>query len=152
MQNQATVEINRPIEEVFRLTNDHVADWSIVVVENEILEQKPEGVGTTFRTVTEDHGRRMEFQGVVTRYAPPHASAIRMTGDAFDIQAEYAFEDLGGRTRVTQTSTVTGKGFFRVFLFLCGWLMKKSSCKATEKELNSLKQFCEQQPAPAAGR
>lgn len=147
MQNEASVEIDRPSDEVFRLTNNHVAEWSIVVVENEVLDEKPEGVGTTFRTVTEDHGKRMEFQGVVTRHDPPHASAIRMTGDAFDIEAEYTFEDISGRTRVTQKSTVTGKGFFKVFMALFGWLMDKSSCKALEKELDSLKRFCEREPA-----
>ena len=56
MRNAASVEIDRPIDDVFRLTNDHVAQWSIIVVEDEILDKKPEGVGTTFRTVTEENG------------------------------------------------------------------------------------------------
>jgi hypothetical protein len=49
------------------------------------------------------------------------------------------------RTRVTQKSDVNGKSFFRLFMFLFGWMMKKSNCKALEEELNSLKKFCEQQ-------
>lgn len=149
MRNQGSIEIDRPIDEVFRLTNDHVADWSIIVVENEVLDEKPEGVGTTFRTVTEENGRRMEFEGVVTRHDPPHASAIRMTGKMFDMAVEYTFDDLAGRTRVTQTSNVTGKGFFKVLLGLFGWLMNKSSCKALDKELNSLKAYCEQHAGSA---
>lgn len=144
MKSEGSIEIDRPIDEVFRLTNDRVAEWSIIVVENEVLDEKPDGVGTTFRTVTEEGGKRMEFQGVVTRHEPPRASAIHMTGDMFDIDAEYYFEDLGGRTRVTQKSSVAGKGFFKAFLFLFGWLMKKSSCKALDQELESLKRFCEQ--------
>ncbi len=144
MRNTGSVEIERPIDEVFRLTNEHVAEWSIVVVEEEMLDKTAEGVGTTFRTVTEDHGKRMEFQGVVTRYDPPRTNAIRLTGDICDIEAEYTFEDLSGRTRVTQTSDVSGKGVLGVFLFLFGWLMNKSSCKALQKELESLKRFCEQ--------
>ncbi len=147
MHNTGSIEIDCPIDDVFRLTNDHVDEWSMIVVENEITDQKPEGVGTTFRTVTEENGKRMEFQGVVTRHDPPYASAVRMTGDMFDIEADYTFEDRGGQTRVTQDSRVHAKGFFKVILFLFGWLMKKSSCKALEKELNSLKSFCERQPA-----
>ena len=149
MRNGGSVEIDRPIDEVFRLTNDHVAEWSIIVVEDEVLDKKPAGVGTTFRTVTEENGRRMEFQGVVTRYEPPHVNAIRLIGDMFDIEAEYTFEDLSGRTRVTQRANVTGKGFFRLFMFLFGWLMNKSHCRATENELNSLKRFCEEHPGRA---
>lgn len=144
MQTDLSVEIDRPIEEVFERTNANVADWSIICVENERLEDKPDGVGSIFRIVTEDRGKRMEFQGVTTKYDPPNLSAVHMVGDQFDIDAEYRFEDLGSnRTRVTQDSKVTGKGFTKFMLFCCGWMMKKSSCKAQENELNSLKKFVE---------
>lgn len=151
MRNEASVEIDRPIEDVFRLTTQHVADWSTIVVEDQVLEEKPDGVGTTFRMVTADRGKRMEFQGVVTRHEPPNVHAVQMTGDMFDIEATYTFEDLSGRTRVTEISNVTGMGGVKVFFLLFGWLMHKSSCQALQKELNSLKQFCEQQAAPAPG-
>ncbi len=67
MQSETSIEIDRPIDDVFRLTNDHVAEWSIIVVEDEVLNEKPGVVGTTFRTVTEERGKRMVFQGLVTR-------------------------------------------------------------------------------------
>ena len=102
-----------------------------------------DGVGTTFRMVTEDRGRRMEFRGVVTEWEPPHRSAARLEGDHFNIDVDYRFEDLGGRTRVTQHSIVQGKGFVKVMFFLFGWAMKKSGCKAQENELASLKSHCE---------
>lgn len=149
MRNEVSIEIDRPIDEVFRLTNEHVAEWSIIVVEDEVLDEKPEGLGTTFRTVTEEYGKRMEFQGVVTRYDPPHAKAIRLTGAMFDIETEFTFEDLSGRTRVTQAATVTGKGFAKLLMFLSGWMMGKSHCKASENELDSLKRFCEGHSDPA---
>ena len=144
MQQQASVDIDWPIDEVFEYTNSKVAEWSQTVVEDEVIEEKPEGVGTTFRCLTEDHGQQMEFQGVITRYEPPKVSAIHLTGKAFDIDAEYVFEDLGGRTRVTQESTVTAKGMLRVVFFLCGWMMKKSTCKAVENELENLKRLLEE--------
>jgi hypothetical protein len=85
----------------------------------------------------------MEFEGLVTRHQPPTAHAVFMKGSQFDIEAEYLFEDLGGRTRVTQRSMVHGKGFVKVIFFLCGWLMKKSSRQALEKELLNLKRLLE---------
>lgn len=144
MQTHANIEIDRPIEEVFELTNHHVAEWSLVVVDSEELHQTTEGVGSTFRMITEDRGNRMEFDGVVTRFEPPFSSAVHMTGQMFDILAEYEFEDLGGRTRVTQVSTVTGKGIAYVMFLLMGWLIRRSSCKAGRHELESLKAYCEQ--------
>jgi len=143
MQTELSVEIDRPIAEVFDYTTNNVAEWSRTVVEQEVLEEKPEGVGTTFRVVTEERGRRMEFQGVVTRHEPPTASTVVLRGDQFDIEAAYLFEDLSGRTRVTQRATVNARGIFRAFLFLFGWIMRKGSCKAQELELASLKRRLE---------
>ena len=147
MQHRGSVEIDRPIDEVFHLTNENIADWSTIVVEDEPLDDGPTTVGSKFRTVTEENGRRMEFQGVVTRYDPPHASAVYLTGDMFDIDAAYEFEDLAGRTRVTQISAVKGKGLFRWFLLCGGWLMKGSSRRALDKEFANLKKFCEESAA-----
>lgn len=145
MKQQASVDIDRPIDQVFEYTINHVAEWSLTVVEDEVIDETPGRVGTTFRCVTEDHGRRMEFEGVVTRHEPPRFSAVHLTGRQFDITAEYDFEDLGSRTRVTQRSTVAPKGFLKVVFFLCGWMMNKAACKATENELNNLKCLLEQQ-------
>lgn len=149
MRSQISVEIDRPVDVVFRLTIERVAEWSIVVVEDEVIAETPEVVGTTFRTVTEDHGKRMEFQGVVTRHDPPRLHAIELTGELFDIESEYRFEDLATGVRVTQATSVTGKGFFRLFMLAFGWLLKGSHCKASEEELASLKRFCESTAAAA---
>lgn len=142
MRSHASIEIDRPIDEVFTYTNQKVSEWSLTVVEDHVLEER-DGVGTTFLCVTEERGHRMEFQGVVTRWEPPNLSAVTLTGQAFDIQAEYRFEDLRGRTRVTQTSTVKGKGFVRLMFLLLGWLMHTAGCKAAQRELESLKQKLE---------
>ena len=145
MRTERSIEIDRPIDDVFRITNEDVAKWSIIVVEDELIDEGNKGVGTRFRTVTEDHGKRMEFQGVVTAFDPPYALAIKLTSQFFDIEAAYAFEDLGYRTKVTQLSKVTGKGFLKLILLLIGGMMNKASCDALDKELNSLKKYCEAQ-------
>jgi hypothetical protein len=86
----------------------------------------------------------MVFQGVITKYDPPYLSAIYLTGKMFDIEAEYTFEEFSGGTRVVLNSHGIGKGFFKVFQFLFGWMMNKAGCKATGNELESLKSFCEE--------
>jgi hypothetical protein len=143
MKNEASVEIDRDIEEVFRLTCDHIPEWSTIVVEDNLIEQTLDGVGTTFLTITEERGRRMEFQGVVTKYDPPFSQAVHLTGEFFDIDSEFQFVEIQGQTKVTQISSVAGKGMFRAFFFLFGWMMKKANCEASLKELNGLKAYCE---------
>ena len=86
----------------------------------------------------------MEFDGVTTLWEPPTKSAISLTGKSFDIDAEYRFEDFNGRTRVTQESTVRGKGVTKIIFFLFGWLMNKQGSKAVSRELESLKKKLEE--------
>ena len=150
METEASVEIDRPIAEVFDYTIHHVTEWSATVVEDEVIEEKPEGVGTTFRCVTQDRGQRLEFAGVVTRHEPPTLSAIRLTGK-FDLDVTYRFEDLGGsRTRVTQKSVIHARGLFRAFLFVFGKLIRRSSCDAQTNELESLKRKLEERASTDA--
>src|SRR5262245_35136456 len=68
MQTTMSVEVDRPIKEVFDYTIKNVAEWSIIVVKvkDEVIDEKPEGVGSTFRVTTEEKGRRMKFEGLAT--------------------------------------------------------------------------------------
>ena len=59
MKTSGSVEIARPIAEVFDYTVNNVAEWSEIVVEDEVIDEKPGHIGTTFRTVTNDRGTRM---------------------------------------------------------------------------------------------
>jgi len=144
MISQGSVTIECPIEDVFQVTTQRVVEWSTIVVEDEVIEETPDVVGTTFRTVTIDRGQRMEFEGVVTKNDPPTLHTVQLTGKQFVIEAEYTFERISHKaTVVTQRSTVAGKGLFKLILLLTGWMMRSSSCKATQKELDNLKQLCE---------
>ena len=40
MQTSGSVEIDKPIEVVFEYTNNNVAEWSTIVVEDEVIEKK----------------------------------------------------------------------------------------------------------------
>ena len=100
------------------------------MVEDRVIEEKPEGVGTTVVTVTEEHGKRMEFQGGMTTCEQPRLSAIHLTGEMFNAEVEWEFEELASGTRVTQGSHGEAKGWFKALLCAIGWMMKKTSCKA----------------------
>ena len=146
MQQEASIEIDRPIHEVFEYTNNNVAEWSLTVVEDVPIDTMPDGgVGSTFRCVTEDHGCKMEFAGTVTKWEPPALSAIHLEGQQFDIDALYTFEDLGERTRVTQISVVKPKTMVtKIMFFVVGKIFRKTGCDAVNKELQNLKQKLEE--------
>ena len=85
----------------------------------------------------------MEFDGRVTKHKPPTAHSIVMQGKQFNMEVDYTFTELDNRTQVTQHSKVHAMGFLKVMFALFGWAMKKSSCDALDKELASLKKYCE---------
>lgn len=143
MQTAGSIEIDAPIEHVFDYAIHHVPEWSTIVVEDECVEQTADWVGSKLRIVTEERGRRMVFEGTIKRHLPPTDHALEMVGKYFDLDVEYRFEDLGGRTRVTQRSAVRPKGLLKVVFLLFGWLMAKSGCDSLEKELQRLKDKAE---------
>ncbi len=143
---EVSIDIDKPIDEVFLFTNNEVPKWSNTVVKEEVVEETPEKVGSKYKIHTKSEGREVILDGEVTKWDVPNASAINMTSSVFDIFAEYFFEDLGeGRTRVSQRSTITPKGFVKVMM----WIGKlfgahKKSCEAGELELKSLKKIMEE--------
>lgn len=144
MRTEISVEIERPIEEVFEKTFECVPAWSIIVVEDEPIEETPEVIGSKFKTITEENGRRMEFIGTVLEHDPPHRSRVELTNKAFDLDVIYLFESTPTGTRVTQQSEAKPNGLLMKVMFgLMSRFMRKSSCEAQSNELNSLKAFCE---------
>lgn len=147
MNTEGSIEIDRPIELVFQWTVDNVADWSEVVLEDELIEEHPDVVGSRFRTVTGTGSQgRLVFEGVITQFEPPFLHAIHMTSKTFDLDVNYEFEQLSAnRTRVTQRSTVSFRGILRLIFKFIGGLASRASHEACMKELRRLKAFCERQ-------
>jgi len=113
MQTERSVEIDAPIDHVFRVATEQVVAWSLIVVEDEPIVETEDGIGSTFRIVTEERGQRMEFEGKVLDQERPVRNTFEMIGKQFDIHVRTTLRDLGGRTLFTQESTVRGKGFFK---------------------------------------
>ena len=64
MTTAGSVEIDKPIAEVFDYTVNNVAEWSVTVVEEKVIEQTTDGVGSRFHVLTRDPGGKpMELDG-----------------------------------------------------------------------------------------
>ena len=145
MKNTYSIEIDATPERVFYWLDDaeRVMEWVPNIVENEDLEITEDKVGSTFRQVYEEHGKRMEMQGIVTGYEPNKRLACEINGQQFDLFLDYRLEDLSGRTRLTQDSAVKFKGFFKILGPIMVPFIKKSSMKQLEESFSKLKNFVE---------
>lgn len=144
MKSTASVEIARDADTVYKFTIEHVPEWSSIVTSDELINDvNNNGPGTTFRVVTEDRGKRMEFAGEVIVNNPPREHQSIMKGQYFDMEVIYKFDESNGKTTVTQISDVQAKGFLKVVFFFCGWMMKGGGCRAAQRELENLKSLLE---------
>ncbi|HET9220564.1 MAG TPA: SRPBCC family protein [Terriglobia bacterium] len=145
MKHQICIDINASPERVFPWIDDpkRLGAWLPSLVENEMLRQTDNKIGSSFRQVYLERGRRMEVWGVVTAYEPNRRLACQIRGEAFDLDVDYRLDDLDGRTRLTQNSEVRMKGVFKVVGFLMSPLMRKASTKQAEDGFLKLKTLAE---------
>jgi carbon monoxide dehydrogenase subunit G len=139
-----SIDIDAPPARVFKWIFDPELNklWLPNLVEAEVLKSVPGEVGNTFRQLYVENGRRLEMFGTVTGYEQDRYLACEITGP-FLLHVDYRLEDLGGRTRVTQNSEVTMKGFLKIIGFLLGPMMKKMAAKNSGSSFSKLKQLVE---------
>ncbi len=145
MKSSLSIEIDASPERVFCWLEDaeRVMQWVPNIVENENLEVTEEKVGSTFRQVYVENGRRMEMFGLITEYEPNRQWNLEIDGSGFKLFLEYRLEDLGGRTRLTQDTDIQFKGLFKIIGLIMAPLLRKSSRKQHEDSFQKLKNLAE---------
>ena len=129
MKNTDSIQIDAPRARVFTLINDpeSLKQWIPNLIENDIIVNTEAGVGSKFRQVYLENGRRMEMEGVVTAYEQDRHLACHIRGKPFDLLVEYQLEDISGGTRLTQDSEVIFKSLpMQVMGFFMKPMMKKT--------------------------
>ena len=108
MEFQAEIVIEGAVARAFRAcaAPDELLSWVGSLVEVRIDPGKPWGVGATFVQVHDEGGRRQEFRGLILAYEPERLIGMRLTHADFELESDLAFEDLGPRCRVRQTTRV----------------------------------------------
>ena len=145
MINRYAIDIGAPPERVFYWMDDpdRVLLWVPNLEENEDLDVTEDKIGSTFRQVYVEHGRRMEMRGVVTAYEPNRRLACDIDGEGFELSVDYRLEKQGGLTRLEQIATVRFKGVWRLIGPIMSFFMRKSSHAQLEESFNKLKQLAE---------
>jgi len=109
------VTIERPVHDVFAFVADpvNVPKWNYAIVETRKTSDGPVGVGTTYRQ-TRSLPTRSEESIRITELAPDRRFALRGDLGPFAGTLRYQFEDLGGRTRLTNTASLEVRGVMKL--------------------------------------
>ena len=141
IKNENSVEINKPIEEVFEyVTNiDNLPLWAGPVTEAKQTSEGQVGVGTTQTQVAQLLGRRIESSLEVTEYEPNKKFTTKSTSGPIPIEIHYTFEPVAEGTRLETVGILDAGGFFK----LAEPLVARTLKRQTEGDFKTLKELLE---------
>jgi uncharacterized protein YndB with AHSA1/START domain len=139
---EESVEINRPVEEVFSYaTNpENFSEWVGNVIEVRKDVPGPPREGTSFTVEQKLLGRRFESPFEVIAYEPNRRYAHRSTGGPVPVSMNFTYEAVSSeRTRLTQHNEGEPGGFFG----LVGPLLERALGRQMRTNLGNLKDMLE---------
>ena len=137
---EISVEIDRPVEEVFGYFTDvaRIPEWNSMVLEA-TPSSHPIHVGSTVKIRMRLLGRNIEATQEVLEYQPNRRVVVR-TPTPIAVTDTMAFEPLGaGRMRLTYASTGEASGFFK----LADSIVARVAKKQLTAQLETLKELLE---------
>ena len=138
---EASVVINRPIDEVFAYVNDvrNWPQWNSNFLEGEQTSEGPVGVGTTSRGVSHFLGQRIEWTSEVTEYEPNRKLKQKIISGPMLMEQSLTFEPVEGATRFT----IAGEGEFGGLFKLAQPVVDRRMKKQSDGNLAKLKDILE---------
>ena len=113
---EASVVIQRPVEEVFGVVQDvsKIPMWQSVMVEGRQLTDGPFGVGTKLVMSGSLLGKRFDIEAEIIEHEPNRSFVSKSTGGPLEMTSRLACEPVEGGTRFIQQVEGQAHGFFKV--------------------------------------
>lgn len=146
---EITVNIDRPVEEVFAYLSDveRIPEWNSMV-DRVVPSERPLRTGSTAGLTMRLLGRRIVATLEVVALEPNHRVVVR-TGEPISVTDTWTFEAVGeNRSRLTYASVGETKGFFKLADPIVGRVVKKQ----LTAQMETLKELLEARAAAPAGR
>jgi carbon monoxide dehydrogenase subunit G len=136
-----TVTIDRRPQEVFRFVSDleNVPKWNYAIIETRKTSDGPVDVGTTYRQVRSAPTRSEEILRV-TEFESGRRFAVQGDLGPFVGTLTYEFEDVDGRTRLTNTASLEAHGLMRIAAPIASGRIRE----AVAENLGALRQLMEE--------
>jgi carbon monoxide dehydrogenase subunit G len=147
MKGSYSIDIERPREQVFAFLDDEENLPKMVpnLVDQGVINETPEKVGTTFWHVYDEKGRRMKMTGVVTEHRPPERMAVKLDGAFFGLEVTYELEALSPTsTRLTQFSDARFKHVFKLMGLFFGKKMEREGKRTQAENFERMKALIEE--------
>jgi NAD(P)-dependent dehydrogenase (short-subunit alcohol dehydrogenase family)/carbon monoxide dehydrogenase subunit G len=107
-----TIEVDRPIRDVFQYAGDfeNVEQWDPGVTESTKVTPGPVDVGTVYSVVAKSGPSRIPMRYTVTEYAPPNKVVLEGKGKRITALDSITFEERSNGTEVTYIADLSFSG------------------------------------------
>lgn len=136
------IEIDKPIAEVFSDFQDVelMKQWMPEVKSIDVLEEKPEKVGSTYKVVVENQGRMITMTEKVLAYELNKRISFHFDAENMLKVDDYKFSSIGNKTKIVQESVCTSDSY----MMSCVFPYFKNVLKTTSQQyLNKFKSVSE---------
>jgi len=144
MRITCATEILKPPEVVFPwiAEPDKAMQWQKNVKGGEIIVNKPEVVGTTFKEEIEEDGKSLEMDGMITKFVRNRMIGFRLESKIHRVDVSYSVEG-NETTKMTVDARINWKFPLNLLSIFIGNKMKLSITEQMEAEILELKRICE---------
>ena len=118
-------------------------EWQEDVRGGEIIVQKPEVIGTTFREVVEEDGNSLEMHGTITEYVADRRIGFHLESRMHAFDVSYTLEALGRSTKLRIAVAIRWKFPMNIISLIMGKRIAAGLTKKLESETQALKELCE---------
>ena len=141
MHHEMTVEINRPIDEVWAFMSDPFNMPRLRGSTLGLRQSSPGlvGLGSTFQGRVAILGFETRINGAITEWDPPHISAGTLTGGP--VRSGYyreTFESIPRGTKLVRSMTLELGPALNLVWLLFGWLLRRRWDAATQNIKSTL--------------
>ena len=138
-------EILKPPEIVFPwiAEPEKAMKWQKNVKGGEIIINKPEIIGTTFKEVIEEDGNSLEMYGIITKYIKNKIIGFHLESKIHEFDVSYSVEEINMATKISIEAIIKWKFPMNIISLFIGEKMEKGLIKQLESEILDLKRICE---------
>ena len=138
-------EILKPPEIVFPwiAEPEKAMKWQKNVKGGEIIINKPEIIGTTFKEVIEEDGNSLEMYGIITKYIKNKIIGFHLESKIHEFDVSYSVEEINMATKISIEAIIKWKFPMNIISLFIGKKMEKGLIKQLESEILDLKRICE---------
>ena len=138
-------EILKPPEFVFPwiAEPDKAMQWQKNVKGGEVIINRPEVIGTTFKEEIEEGGNSLEMYGVITKFIRNQIIEFHLESKIHKLDVSYSVEELNKTTKIIVDARIKWKFPINLLSIFIGNKMKKGIAEQMESEILELKRICE---------